>query len=88
MDNRPLNEDFYKNLNKTSGFLKKIYDKTTLYDNYGTSIIIVIIVTLFVFCVFCYCYFMQKKTEIRQHSAASRGGRDEQTQYDGPQTAA
>lgn len=64
MDNRPLNEDFYKNLNKTSGFLKKIYDKTTLYDNYGTSIIIVIIVTLFVFCVFCYCYFMQKKTEI------------------------
>ena len=65
MDNiRPLNEEFYKKLNETNGFLKHMYDNTTFADNYGSSMVIVIIVSLFVFTVFCYCYFMQKREEI------------------------
>jgi len=63
-NNRPLNEAFYKKLNNTSDFLKNIYDNTTYADNYGSSMVIVIIVSLFVFTVFCYCYFMQKREEI------------------------
>ena len=57
-NNRPLNEEFYKKLNETNGFLKHMYDNTTFADNYGSSMVIVIIVSLFVFTVFCYCYFM------------------------------
>lgn len=63
-NNRPLNEDFYKKLNDTTGFLKHMYDNTTYADNYGSSMVIVIVVSLFVFTVFCYCYFMQKREEI------------------------
>ena len=63
-NNRPLNEEFYKKLNETNGFLKHMYDNTTFADNYGSSMVIVIIVSLFVFTVFCYCYFMQKREEI------------------------
>jgi hypothetical protein len=63
-NNRPLNEEFYKKINDTNGFLKHIYDNTTYADNYGSSMVIVIIVSFFVFTVFCYCYFMQKRNEI------------------------
>lgn len=63
-NNRPLNEEFYKKINDTTGFLKHIYDNTTYADNYGSSMIIVIIVSVVVFTVFCYCYFMQKRDEI------------------------
>ena len=63
-NNRPLNDEFYKKLNDTTGFLKHIYDNTTYADNYGSSMVIVIIVSLFVFTVFCYCYFMQKREAI------------------------
>jgi hypothetical protein len=63
-NNRPLNEEFYKKLNETNEFLKHIYDNTTYADNYGSSMVIVIIVSLVVFTVFCYCYFMQKREEI------------------------
>ena len=43
-NNRPLNEEFYKKLNETNGFLKHMYDNTTFADNYGSSMVIVIIV--------------------------------------------
>ena len=64
MDNRPLNDNFYENLTKGSTYINKLYGEMTFADTYGSSLTIVIIVTIIVLSVFSYCYFMQKKEEI------------------------
>ena len=64
MDNRPLSDNFYQNIKPATTYINKLYDKTTFADNYGSSILICILVTLFVLTVFLYCLFMQKKQEI------------------------
>ena len=64
MDNRPLSDNFYQNIKPATTYINKLYDKTTFADNYGSSILICILVTLFVLTVFLYCLFMQKKKEI------------------------
>jgi hypothetical protein len=64
MDNRPLNNNFYENIRKGSTYINKLYGEMTFSDAYGSSLVIVIIISLIVFSVFSYCYFMQKKGEI------------------------
>ena len=63
-NNRPLNEELFKNMKDASTYINKIYDKTSFADNYGSSIIIVVVITIFVLSVFSYCLAMQKKQEI------------------------
>ena len=64
MDNRPLNDNFYENLTKGSMYINKLYGETTFASAYGSSLVIVILVTILVLSVFSYCYFMQQKAEI------------------------
>lgn len=64
MDNRPLNNNFYENIRKGSTYINKLYGEMTFSDAYGSSLVIVIIISLIVFSIFSYCYFMQKKGEI------------------------
>lgn len=64
MDNRPLNDKFYENLSKGATYINKLYGEMTFSDAYGSSLVIVIIISLIVFSIFSYCYFMQKKAEI------------------------
>jgi hypothetical protein len=64
MDNRPLNDKFYENLSKGATYINKLYGEMTFSDAYGSSMVIVIIISLIVFSIFSYCYFMQKKAEI------------------------
>lgn len=64
MDNRPLNDKFYENLSKGATYINKLYGEMTFADAYGSSLVIVIIISLIVFSIFSYCYFMQKKGEI------------------------
>ena len=63
-NNRPLNDELFKNMKDASSYINKIYDKTSFADNYGSSIIIVVVLTIFVLSVFSYCLAMQKKEEI------------------------
>lgn len=63
-NNKPLNEELFKNMKDASTYINKIYDKTSFGDNYGSSIIIVVVITIFVLSVFSYCLTMQKKQEI------------------------
>lgn len=64
MDNRPLNDKFYENLSKGATYINKLYGEMTFSDAYGSSMVIVIIISLIVFSIFSYCYFMQKRGEI------------------------
>ncbi len=63
-NNRPSNNAFFNNIKESATYINKVYDKTTFSDNYGSSIVICILVTLFVLFVFLYCLTMQKKQEI------------------------
>lgn len=51
-------------INNATKYINDIYDKTTFSDNYGSSIMICIIVTIVVLSIFSYCLAMQKKQEI------------------------
>jgi len=48
------------NMNKNDGFekLKSIYDNQTYFDQYGSSVIMLIILIFVLFCVISYCLIM------------------------------
>lgn len=58
--------------NKSVEFINKLYGNLTYFDEYGTSVIIVAIISLFVFCVFSYCIVSQEKEKIAADWANQR----------------
>lgn len=51
-------------LEEATKYINKIYDKTTFSDNYGSSIVICILVTIIILFILLYSIFMQQKQEI------------------------
>ena len=59
-----MNNNIEKNINDTSKYIHKLYDKLTYFDMYGSSVIIFLIITMFVFFVYTYCQVMQVRKEV------------------------
>ncbi len=59
MDNNTPN-----NIKNTTNFINETYDKLSYFDLYGSSVFMVIFMTLFVFAVFSFCKMMQTKESI------------------------
>jgi len=61
-----MNNNNEKNINDTSKYIHKLYDKLTYFDMYGSSVIIFLIITMFVFFVYTYCQVMQVRKEVAE----------------------
>lgn len=59
-----MNNNNDKNINDTSKYIHKLYDKLTYFDMYGSSVILFLIITMFVFFVYTYCQVMQVRKEV------------------------
>jgi hypothetical protein len=59
-----MNNNNEKNINDTSKYIHKLYDKLTYFDMYGSSVILFLIITIIVFFVYTYCQVMQVRKEV------------------------
>ena len=59
-----MNNNNIQDINNTSKYIHKLYDKLTYLDMYGTSVVIFTIITGFVIYVHIYCQVMQVRKEV------------------------
>lgn len=56
-----MNNNIGNSINK----INKLYENISYYDEYGTSVIIFLLITLFVFLVYSYCIIMQTRSVVK-----------------------
>lgn len=54
------------NIEKSAKIIDKLYNHLSYFDQYGTSVIIFVLITLFVFLVHSYCMVMQTANQIKE----------------------